>query len=272
MKVIGIDFTSSSSKSKPIVALHCELEERRLLVRDLEKLSSLPEFDELLTRGGPWIAGIDFPFGQSRRFVENCGWPLTWHGVVDQISKIDRRSFRLHLDTYRSSRSVGDKEHRRRTDQQARSISPQKLYGVPVALMFYEGAPRLVRSGVTIPRMQIGDPKRIVIEAYPGILARTLHGKRCSYKSDDKKKQNASMLAARQNLLDEIKNEAPQSYGLKVIDAPNSLVDDPTGDEIDALLCAMQAGWCWTQRDAGFGSPNDLDELEGWIGHPFPKE
>jgi hypothetical protein len=56
------------------------------------------------------------------------------------------------LEVYRSHRPFGDKEHRRKTDIAASSISPQKLYGVPVGLMFFEGAPRLVKSGVTIPR------------------------------------------------------------------------------------------------------------------------
>jgi hypothetical protein len=47
----------------------------------------------------------------------------------------------------------------------AGSISPQKLYGTPVALMFFEGAPRLLRSGVSIPHMHAGDPERMVVEA-----------------------------------------------------------------------------------------------------------
>lgn len=59
-------------------------------------------------------------------------------------------------------RPPGDKEHRRVTDIAAGSISPQKIYGVPVGLMFFEGAPRLIKSGVTIPILQTGDPSRIV--------------------------------------------------------------------------------------------------------------
>jgi hypothetical protein len=50
------------------------------------------------------------------------------------------------------------------TDIAAGSVSPQKLYGVPVGLMFFEGAPR------PIPKLHYGDPKRIVVEAYPGVL------------------------------------------------------------------------------------------------------
>ena len=46
------------------------------------------------------------------------------------------------------------------------------------------------------------------------------------------------------------------------------LLDDPTGDRLDALLCAIQAAWAWGQRKSDFGTPNDLDTLEGWIADP----
>jgi hypothetical protein len=44
--------------------------------------------------------------------------------------------------------------------------------------MFFEGPPRLLDAGVTIPYVQVGDPRRIVVEAYPGVLARQLIGRR----------------------------------------------------------------------------------------------
>jgi hypothetical protein len=31
-----------------------------------------------LQRPGLWIADIDFPFGQARRFIETIGWPRSW--------------------------------------------------------------------------------------------------------------------------------------------------------------------------------------------------
>ena len=56
---------------------------------------------------GPWIAGIDFPFGQSRRFVENIGWPDTWTGYVDHVGRMSREGFRRALDDYRRPRAIG---------------------------------------------------------------------------------------------------------------------------------------------------------------------
>ena len=47
------------------------------------------------------------------------------------------------------------------------------------------------------------------------------------------------------------------------------LADDPGADHLDALLCAVQAGWAWTQRDNNFGVSGQIDPLEGWIADPI---
>jgi Protein of unknown function (DUF429) len=267
MMVMGIDFTSRPTRRKPLTCLHCILEGHVLCATRLEKWSDFTPFEEVLEKPGPWIAGIDFPFGQSRTFVENIGWPGDWAGYVKHAGSLGRRGFRSALDAYRVRRPFGDKEHRRATDIGASSISPQKLYGVPVGLMFFEGAPRLVVSGVTIPVLQSGDPERIVVEAYPGVLARRLIG-RAGYKNDQPRKQSQKQRVARGVLLDHIlSGQIEASYGLRV-QAPKNLADDPSGDQLDALLCAIQAAWAWTMREYGYGASFDADSLEGWIADP----
>ena len=186
MNVYGIDFTSRPNRRKPITCLACVLEGDVLHAGELREWASFEDFEDALQQHGPWIAGIDFPFGQSREFIENIGWPETWQGYVDHVSSLTRDEFRAALDDYRAPRPTGDKEHRRATDIAAKSISPQKLYGTPVGLMFFEGAPRLRAATVTIPGLQDDDPNRIVVEAYPGVLARHFIGRR-SYKQDTKK-------------------------------------------------------------------------------------
>lgn len=267
MKVLGIDFTSVPSNSKRITCFHGALEGNELVQQDLWGWPSFDEFENALAQPGPWIAGIDFPFGQSRRFVEKAGWPMEWSAYVAQARKLERTGFCDFLNEYKEHRPAGDKEHRRATDKLARSISPQKLRGVPVGLMFFEGAPRLLKSDVTIPFLKRGDPSKIVVEAYPSVLARALIGRR-SYKSDAKLKQTNKREAARRELLEMIRGGAlEESYGLK-IKAKRTLADDPTGDQLDALLCAMQAAWSWLQRDSNYGAPAEVDALEGWICDP----
>ena len=267
MKICGIDFTSRPCRPKPITCLEASLKDNELKVIHLQKLPNFEAFEGVLREPGPWIAGIDFPFGQSRRFIENIGWPTTWQGYVSAASALGRDGFRAALDEYRKNRAAGDREHRRATDVACGSISPQKLHGTPVGLMFFEGARRLIEAGVTIPGLLEGDPDRIVVEAYPGVLARRILGRR-SYKNDDKSKQTSDQQAARQALLQAITNGTlVDDYGVTV-DAPIDLAGDPQADALDALLCVIQAAWAWTYRERGFGMPEDCDWLEGWIADP----
>jgi hypothetical protein len=267
MRVYGIDFTSRPTRRKPITCLECVLEDQHLRAGRLSLWQDFAAFEAALRWPGPWIAGIDFPFGQARRFIETIGWPSDWAGYVAHAQSLGRQGFRKALDAYRATRPPGDKEHRRATDRAAGSISPQKLYGTPVGLMFFEGAPRLKAAHVTIPGLQQGDPDRIAVEAYPGILARALIGRR-SYKQDTASKQTAEQAKARSDVIQRITDGATiDSYGLSV-EAPGGLAGDPTGDRLDALLCAIQAAWAWTREAQGFGAPPDLDTLEGWIADP----
>ncbi len=33
------------------------------------------------------------------------------------------------------------------------------------------------------------------------------------------------------------------------------LIEDASGDSLDAFLCAWQAAWAWTKQDQSFGIP-----------------
>jgi hypothetical protein len=267
MQIDGIDFTSRPRRGKPITCAACTLREGRLSLDDLLLWDDFAGFEAASQRPGPWMAGIDFPFGQARRLIEDLGWPATWDGYVAHAATLGRAGFRALLDAYRAGQPPGKKEHRRATDRAAGAISPQKLYGTPVGLMFFEGAPRLRAAGVQIPGLRSGDPDRTVVEVYPGVLARTLIG-RHGYKQDTKAKQTHEQARARRDLLGALGGSAfADAYGITV-EAPPDLAEDPSGDRLDALLCAIQAAWAWTRRDQGFGLPEEVDPLEGWIADP----
>ena len=145
-RVYGLDFTSVPSPRKPITKAECLFEKNCLSVRRIEPLSGFSEFEAFLDTEGEWIAGIDFPFGQPRKLIANLGWPEYWEGYVEKISVMTKEEFGNILCEYRNSRATGDKQHKRRTDKRASSCSPMMWYGVPVGKMFFEGAPRLLRS------------------------------------------------------------------------------------------------------------------------------
>ncbi len=265
--VFGIDFTSAPSSRKPITCARARFDGDALSLEEMLHLHDFAAFEAILETPGPWVAGIDFPFGQARRLVENIGWPDTWEGYVGEVSRLDRAGFRKVLEEYKRDRPPGDKQHKRTCDVLTRSQSPQTLFGTPVALMFYEGAPRLLQAGVHLPYNHDGDESRVALEAYPGIAARQLIGG-TSYKNDNKRKQTAGQHRARQELLASLTGKTGESlYGFSIA-APAELADDPGADDLDALVCAVQAAWGYSHADYGYGAPGNLDRLEGWISDP----
>jgi hypothetical protein len=268
MRIYGIDFTSRPCRRKPITCAACMLAGDDLRFETLETFADFAAFDDFLAQPGQWIAGLDFPFAHARKFVEGMGWPTIWAEYAGQLDSLSRKDYRAALEAYKAPRPAGDREHPRGFEAGSGAASPQKLYGVPVSLMLFEGAPRLWRAGVDIPALRVGDPLRQVVEAYPGVLARRLGGSQ-SYKSDDRRKATPERAAVRRQILDKLRADpAGNTLGVKVW-APNWLADDPGGDPLDALLCAAQAAWAarnvlpHPERLAG------LDPLEGWIADPW---
>jgi hypothetical protein len=105
---------------------------------------------------------------------------------------------------------------------------------------------------------------RIALEAYPGLLARRL-GVR-SYKNDDRRKWTPARRAARKRMVDALCEGA--ALDIKLLLEKNlraSLIQDGTGDLLDAVLCAVQAHWGWLRAAGNYGLPAALDPLEGWI-------
>ena len=46
------------------------------------------------------------------------------------------------------------------------------------------------------------------------------------------------------------------------------LIEEPRGDALDAVLCAIQAGWAYGRRESRYGIPECADAVEGWIVDP----
>ena len=126
--------------------------------------------------------------------------------------------------------------------------------------MYYEGLSRLLRAGLTLPRLHQGDGTRIALEGYPGLLAHELIGRR-SYKNSDA----ADRLIARKDIVDALEQGRTQlDLRLKLGHAQReALVDDASGDRLDAVLCLMQAAWASLRP--GQGLPDTVDAAEGWI-------
>jgi hypothetical protein len=88
-------------------------------------------------------------------------------------------------------------------------------------------------SNVRFTCLQADDPERIVVEAYPGVIARAFIGTR-SYKNDSRAKQTDEQRTARCELFESVTASRLIDYGFSV-SAPPSLTGDPTGDQLDCF-------------------------------------
>jgi hypothetical protein len=267
LRVLGVDFTSAPSRRKPICVAECRLDGDGLTFEHLERIDTLAGFDAFLSTPGPWVAGFDLPFTQSRRFLENIGWPQEWPRFADHLGGLSRVEFRAELEAYKAPRAQGDREHSRGYEVGTGAVSPQKLHGVPVALMQFEAVPRLRRAGLHIPGLADGDPSRIAVEAYPGVAARALIGRR-PYKNDQRSKQTADQAEARAEFLRHLTGEAGRArFGLAV-EAPARLAEDPGADPLDAFLCAVQAAWALRLMEREPERLGRRDRTGGWSAVP----
>jgi hypothetical protein len=139
-----------------------------------------------------------------------------------------------------------------------------KWVNPPVAFMLHAGVPLLIDAGVHLPGLHNGDRSRVALEGYPGLLARELIGTR-SYKADDKPRQTAARLIARKDMVAALElGRTRLALRLKLSPAQHeSLVEDASGDRLDAVLCLMQAAWASDRPRHGL--PAQVDPLEGWI-------
>ena len=261
MKIYGVDFTCAPRKAKPITVACASLSRSVLEIRRIEKLESFAAFEAFLARPGPWIGGFDFPFSLPRELVHDLGWPVEWRALVTHCAGMPRKKFRELLDAYRSTRPVGRKYAHRATDYPAGSSSPMKLVNPPVALMFHEGAPRLAAAGLNIPHLCNTDSSRVALEAYPGLLVRRQLGIRASYKSDTRAEHTPARRAVRRRIVEALTAGKPLGITLRM--EKRLLVNDGSGDLLDAVVCAVQAAWAATQPDYGF--PPEAASGEGWI-------
>ncbi len=263
-RIRGIDFTSRPGRMKPIVLAEGEMDGDVLRIRDLRYLASPRDFDDALGEPGPWVAGIDFPFGQPRKLVEARDWPRgSWTDLIAHVCDMGKEEFERAIKDY--TQSPGGKELRRATDP-SWATSPMKLGFPPAGKMFFAGAPRIAASGASIVPCAPNGSDRVIVEAYAAMVVKALFEGKVSYKGP-----MPDSRSARQQIVKCLSEPlCRERYDLTVqMDREHrlQLIYDPTGDPLDAILCAVQAAWASKQER--YGVPDDHDALEGWIVDPL---
>ena len=264
-ELLGVDFSCNPSRKKPITVARGRVAGRRLAVAAVDALPTLAAFEELLRTPGPWLGGFDLPFGLPRAFVDAHAFGSTGAEVIVAVRDrcTTRMAWRAFIDAWGNTKPRGARLLHRRTDAASPvvSTSPMQTRYVPVGLMYYEGVSRLVDAGVTIPALgHAGDPDRVALEAYPRRLAHAIVARR-SYKNGD----DADRRAARGAIVAALEAGSDR-FGFALACGPKlraALVDDASGDRLDAVLCLAQAAIA-SRRDR-YGVPEDVDPVEGWI-------
>lgn len=279
MRVVGVDFTSAPSRRKPITAAHGRLDGDRVLVERVDRLDDWRAFDALLAAPGPWVGAFDFPFGLPRELVDALRWPgagsrtqRAWRASIAHYAKLDRDAVGKRFARFRAKRPAGSKYAHRATELAAGAHPSMKLVNPPVGWMLHEGAPRLAAAGVHLPGVSSGDRSRVALEAYPGLVMRRIAEARGetrapSYKADDPRKQTPARRDARVGLLWALV-EGAHAFALRVdlsMGLAEVAIDDATGDTLDAIACAMLAGWAAQRASRNWGLPARIDPVEGWI-------
>ena len=268
--VLGVDFTSAPSKKKPItVAVGRWISTGRVptyRLDDIRELVSLRDFETFLSDSGPWLGGFDLPFGQPRTLIEHEGWPTDWPAFVAFYCAQPRTALRDTFRRWCDARPVGDKFAWRKADKPAGSSPAMRWTNPPVAWMMHAGIGRMLEAGLVFPAHghgRVGPHGRIALEAYPGFTARKVC--RTSYKSDSAAQQTPERAANRRAILRAlVSGAAGLDISLEIEPVwTDRLLDDGSGDLLDAVICGLQAGHAATLEN--FGLPYDLDPLEGWI-------
>ena len=285
--LLGCDFSSRPTRRKPIVLALGSLSHGRVVLSKTERLESLDAFGQWLRQPLDWVGGFDLPFGLPRELVETLGWPTDWRACLRHYASLSRAQIRAAFAAFCDARPAGGKFAHRATDRPAGSSPSMKWVNPPVAWMLHAGVPLLLAAGAQLPGLHEGDPaqrdaagrpRKVALEAYPGLLAREVlddidrragRPARRSYKSDDKARQTPERLIARKDIITALEHgQTRLALRLKLSHAQRDLLtDDASGDQLDAVLCLLQAAWAQQQHAAGhprYGLPG-CDPLEGWI-------
>jgi A/G-specific adenine glycosylase len=279
-EVIGVDFTSSPSAAKPITVAIGSLErlgsDTIYALDEVMAIDSFDAFGAFLAESGPWVGGFDLPFGQPRALVEHEGWPTDWPAFVRFFCGESRERLRERFRGWCDARPSGEKFAWRKADRPAGSSPAMRWTNPPVAWMMHAGIARMLDAGLVFPAHHHPSPGavhgssvgRIALEAYPGFTARRVT--RASYKSDAAAKCTPARAVARRAILEAIvAGRAGLDVRLRLARTwRRRLLDDGSGDLLDAVIAAMQAAHA--AMLPRYGLPEDLDPLEGWIASVPP--
>ena len=145
------------------------------------------------------------------------------------------------------------------------------LFRVPVGKMFYQGAPRLLASGVRVEPCRRNGDARVAVEAYPAVVARRFLG-RAAYKRDavpdtpERRSARETLVAGLESTTLRASLWLHREDGWLTGGKSSSRTPRPTPS---TRCCARSRRRGLTlRRDENYGVPPECDPDEGWIVDP----
>ena len=269
MKIYGVDFHSSPGSKHPIrIAAGVYKKSTGLTVRELKPLRNFGEFEAFLESKGPWFAGMNFPFGLPQAFCDKFSFKGDWAACVRAISKLGKEGFEKKIDQYFKRTAQNRKELLRITDVLTQAPCPTKPGFLKSSRMFFEGTPRLLKSGASILPVRPQNNNRTVIETRPERLMQWIIGEQLEKHSGGKP---ADLLRAA-ILNGGLPADVANLFGFEVaLEDPvvQAIEEDPAC--IISLCSLIQAAWAHRRGKNNYGIPS-LDHpvcrSEGWIADP----
>ncbi len=268
MQIIGLDFTSAPTKTKPLIMAVGHLEGNQLTLQTIHRWHTFQPLEAWLADHPHCVAGFDCALGLPLRFLHNMHWATDWAQMVAHVRGMSKTDFVRVVREYSRPRAKGDRYHFRLTDKLAGAQSPMQMDYIPVGKMFYEGATRLATFGVNLPAHRVTASPCTIVEVYPALFVRALTGVKGGYKSETNPTHGFNQRA---DLLGQLAIGAARLYEVEICLSATQQAQclaDHKGDTLDAVLAMIQAAWAHQQRDYNYGIPAQIPHAEGWIVDP----
>ena len=244
MLLAGVDFSCSPSRRKPITLATGRLVGTRLVARRVAELTTLAAFETGCVAPGPWLGGFDFPFGLPRAFVDAHGFGASCGGGDRERAQSLRDAHGLaclhrRLGQYATGRRApAASAHRRRFAGDVDQPDADALRSGRADVLRRRRAPDRLRRDVARP-------------ARTAATRRGSRSRRIRAGSRMRSSRGARTRTARWTIdVARVKRSSPGSKQAATASASRSratpalrasLIDDVSGDRLDAVLCLAQA-------------------------------
>jgi hypothetical protein len=259
--IYGVDFSGAKLAGRNIwiarleISRHSRTPPRLLSLTSLEALAGTPERDpalkhlvQMIRRSERALWALDFPFGLPTEIMPAGA---RWHDQLMFLRLAKNGAYDVGLECLERARKLGGALHiRRATDSEAKT--PFDCYHYRIIYQFFHGVrdvlgPLVNSRGTTILPFQyarLPRASRVLVEACPSSTLKRLGMPHQNYKQPAGGRLTAKRLRTRRTILEKLSQHVRFDEGQR-----RTMMRNPGGDAIDAVLAAVGAAQSWRLTD-----------------------